>query len=121
MLKHYVEFFYPGSFMSESSAKEVSDRNATVTEIPQGAYGYRHFSREEVTQDGELLLGKAKDHSPMTYFGEVLTLEQVQALKPAKNYDILISNMKCNGWDRVVRTVRGNFQPLNEGDKVVSP
>lgn len=58
MLKHYVEFFYPGIFMSESSTKEVTDRNTAVTEVPQGVYGYRHFSREEVTQDGELLLGK---------------------------------------------------------------
>lgn len=66
-------------------------------------------------------MGKPKDYDPMTYFGEVLTLDQVKALEPAKNYDILVSNMECNKWDRVVRTVRGNFQPLNEGDKVVSP
>jgi hypothetical protein len=47
-------------------------------------------------------------------------LDQVKVLEPAKNYSILVSNMECNKWDRVVRTVCGNFQPLNEGDKVIS-
>lgn len=119
MLKHYVEFCFPGSLMSETSTKEVGDRNAPV-EAPQGAFGYRYFSREEVEMEGEVLIGKAKDRSPMTYFGEVFTLDQVKALEPAKNYSILVSNMQCNKWDRVVRTVRGNFQPLHEGDRVIA-
>lgn len=120
MLKHYVEFFYPGSFVPESSIQEVIDR-AVPVEVPKGAYGFHHFSREEIEQAGELLMGKPKDYDPMTYYGEILTLEQVQALEPARNYNILVSNMECNGWNQVVRTVCGNFQPLNEGDKVVSP
>ena len=29
--------------------------------------------------------------------------------------------MECNGWDRVVRAIRGNFAPLDKGDIVVTP
>lgn len=120
MLRQYIEFFYPGSFVSESTVKEVKDREAPVT-LPKGAYGYRYFSREEVKKGKEILSGSAKDHSPMTYYGEAFTLAQVKALTPAKDYSILVSNMECNKWSKVVRTVRGNFQPLNKGDKVLKP
>ncbi len=118
MLKQYVEFFFPGSFVSETSAQEVANRTDAV-ELPRGAYGYRFFAQQEVEQDGEVLKGERKDIGPMTYYGEVLTLEDVQALPG--DYRILASNMKCNGWSRVVRTVRGNFQPLDVCDVVVTP
>ncbi len=120
MLKQYIEFFYPGSFVSESSAQEVADRTPPA-ELPKGAYGYRFFARSEVTQDGETLRGQPKDYSGMTYYGEVMTLEEVKALTPSSDYRILVSNIECNGWDRVVRTIRGQFMPLNAGDSVVTP
>ena len=119
MLKQYIEFFYPGSFVSESSTQEVADRTPPA-ELPKGAYGYRFFARSEVTQDGETLRGQPKDHSSMTYYGEAMTLEEVKALTPSSDYRILVSNMKCNGWGRVVRTIRGQFMPLNDGDVVVT-
>lgn len=119
-LKQYIEFFYPGLFVSESSEQEVADRTPPV-ELPKGAYGYRFFARSEVTHDGETLRGQPKDYSGMTYYGEVMTLEEVKALTPSGDYRILVSNMECNGWGRVVRTVRGQFMPLNDGDSVVAP
>jgi hypothetical protein len=30
-----------------------------------------------------------------------------------------LSNMRANGWERVIRTRRGNFQPIEPGDVVV--
>lgn len=119
MLKHFVEWFYPGSFVSETSAEEVPDRSPPKYKHG-AAYGYRHFSQTIIEQDGEKLVGPRKDVSPMTYYGEILTLDQVKAL-PGDDYRILISNMECNGWDRVVRTVRGNFYNLKDGDTVVRP
>lgn len=120
MLKQYIEFFYSGSFVSESSAQEVADR-APPDELPKGAYGYRFFARSEVTQDGEILRGSPKDYSGMTYFGEVMTLEEVKALTPYSDYRTIVINMDCNKWGRVVRTVRGQFMQLNDGDFVVTP
>lgn len=120
MLKQYIEYFYPGSFVGESSAQEVAGRTPPA-ELPKGAYGYRFFSRSEVTQDGETLRGQPKDHIQMTYFGEVMTLEEVKGMTPAGKYKILVSNMENNRWGRVVRTIRGQFMPLNDGDSVVPP
>lgn len=117
MLKHYVEFFYPGSFFPETRVREIQDRTSPATNVPEGAYGWRVFSQETITMGGETLTGKPKDYGPMVYFGEIMTLEDVRAL--GGDYRILISNMEINGWDRVVRTVRGNFQPLNDGDVVL--
>jgi len=61
MLKHYVEFFYPGSFFSESSFEEVSHRDFDQIVMPEGAFAFHFFDREEVEQDGELLTGKCKN------------------------------------------------------------
>jgi hypothetical protein len=115
--KHYITFYFPGVFVSNETVREVSDRDAQIT-APPGAYGYRVHSRTELRQDGETLVGAPRDFGPMTYFGEVLTVAEVEALPG--DHEVLLSNMRCNGWDRVVRTVRGTFQALSEGDVVLS-
>ena len=119
MLKHYIQWHFAGSFFSNVKLQEVPDRRDTLgdTVPPDGAYGFRFLSRQEVEIDGEVMTGAQRNESPMTYFGEVLTLEQVKQL-PGDNR-ILISNMEGNGWERVVRTILGNFQPLRDGDVVV--
>lgn len=120
MIKHYIEWFYPGTFVSESQGSEVATREAP-TERPNGTYGYRFYSRSEVELDGEQLVGARKDISPMTFYGKEFTLEQVRALPedwPGQN-SILISNITRNGYERMVRTVRGNWQLLDPADVVV--
>lgn len=118
MIQQYIEFYYPGSFVSETEKRPVADRTRPVT-IPMGAYAYRFFERQEVPSDGETLCGAPRNHSAMTYFGKALTAEQVKALPG--DYRVLLSNMECNGWSMVVQTLRGNFQPLNPGDIVLPP
>lgn len=120
MIKHYIEWFYPGTFVSETQGSEVATRDAPAVR-PEAAYGYRFYSRSEVELEGEQLVGARKDISPMTFYGEEFTLEQVRALpedRPGQN-SILISNMSGNGYERAVRTVRGNWQFLEPGDTVV--
>lgn len=121
MIKHYIEWFYPGRFVSESSVSEIPER-AAPTERRDGAYGYRMFSQSELTVDGERLIGAAKDFSPMTYFGEEFTVEQIKALPEPRPgaHSILISNIECNGYLRAVRTVRGNWQALDPNDVVIA-
>ncbi len=119
-MKTYVEFFYPGSFVSEPSVQEVGNREAAIT-LPERAYAYRFFSRSEVEQYGEMLRGQPKYYSPTTFYGEAMTLEEVKALTPSSDYRILVSNMECNGWSRVVRTKFGQFLPLNSEDVVLPP
>ena len=118
MLRHYVEYLYPGICVSETSTREVAERNAALIAIPDRSFGFRFFSREEVELDGEVLVGKPKDYSNWIYEGEELTLAQVKKRYPDK--DTLISNMECNGYDRVVMTRFGQAMLLEEGDKVRS-
>lgn len=117
MLKHYVQFSYPGAFFSEHSTEEIAERNAELVKVPEGAFAYQFYDREEVEVDGETLRGECKNYSGFTYFGKAYTLEEVKSEFP--QYTTLISNMECNGWNKVVRTRRGNWQPIEEGDIVI--
>jgi len=70
-------------------------------------------------EGGELWLTEVdRPHSSYRiYKGEKLSVSDVEAL-PGDNR-ILLANMRGNRWDAVVRTRRGNFQPLEDGDVVV--
>lgn len=117
MLKHFVEFSYPGIFFSEYSHEEIAERKPELVTVPKEAFAYRFFDQVQTVVDGEPLTGERKNYSRYTYFGKVYTLEEVK--KEFPEYTTLISNMECNGWNRVVRTRKGNWQPLEEGDTVI--
>jgi hypothetical protein len=62
MLKHYVEFYYPGLLFSNSVVREIASRQLPV-ELPPGSSGFAFFDREEAEINGELLLGAPKNYS----------------------------------------------------------
>lgn len=114
----YIEFIFPGSFFPEASAQPVSRRELPET-IPGQAAGYRFFARTEANVDGETLIGKPKDHSGWTYFGKEFSAAQVEALE-GDRYRILKSNIRINGYTRMVQTIYGNWYQLEDGDRVVA-
>lgn len=116
-IKQYVEFMYPGAFFSETEVREVKERDPTKLEVPQGCFGYRFFERQEVQEGGETLFGQPRNYSGTTYFGKAMTIADVKREMP--DAKTLISNMENNGWDKVVKTRRGNFQPLQLEDRVI--
>lgn len=118
MLKHYVEFMYPGILFSETSETPVKRRDSALVKKPNMSYGFRFFDREETKKNGEILIGRNKNYSSVYFFGgEVYTLARVKAELP--NKDILISNMESNGYKRVVKTRFGQFLPLEKRDRVL--
>ena len=117
MLKHFVEFSFPGVFLSEYSHEEIAERKPELVTVPEGAFAYRFYDQEQMMVGDELLTGKCKNYSGYTYFGKAYTLEEVKRDFP--QHTTLIANMECNGWNTVVKTRRGNWQPLNEGDTVI--
>jgi len=122
MLKHYVEFLYPGSFMSETEVKNCSHRDPKrmLKAAGKQCFAFRFFDQEVVNKEGEELRGKAKNYSGHYYpNAEILTIDDVKALTPRKDYKILISNLEMNDWDPVVRTQRGNFQPFGKNDEII--
>lgn len=118
MLVHYIEFSLPGFFFSEHEIHKVAERNPELIKVPEDAFAYRFFDRNETVLNGENLYGERQNYSPYTYFGTAYTLEEVQTLFP--NEKSLISNMKYNNIKQVVKTRTGNWQPLKEEDIVIN-
>lgn len=128
MKKHFVTFFSPGTFVAEQSNKPVDSWDVeTARKLAEGVterynatpYGFQFSTRERGPDD---LDSKVSERSPMYYMNcEVFTVEQIEARRNDKDR-ILIANMRCNGWNRVVQSVKGWqwTQPLNDTDVVLS-
>lgn len=118
MLKHFVEFLYPGLWdQCEYSHEEIAERKPELVTVPNEAFAYRFYDQVQAVVDGELLKGERKNYSGYTYFGKVYTLEEVK--KEFPNLTNLISDMEGYGWFRVVRSRRGDWRPLAKGDTVI--
>lgn len=115
MLKHYIEYLHPGSFVAENSEAPVPMR-ALPAQIPQRVAGYRFFSRTEIECEGEKLIGQRRDVSPWTYFGKSYTVDDLA--KEVGTDSILYGNIALNGYAGAVRTIFGNWYPLNAGESV---
>ena len=118
----YVEFVYPGIIVSETSVKEVESRDTSEVKVPDGAFGFRFFDVliAKVECDGKTveLRSDRLNQSPMHYYGgRILTREEVEREVPDNR--ILLDNMDGNGWNRVIKTRMGNFQPFEESDAFV--
>ena len=121
MIQHYIEFNLPGVFLSETDSRKVDTRiPAKLTRIPKNAFALHYFDREELTVDGEKLMGKEKNFSPRIVFGEVFTLEHLSSLKPRSKYDILIGNIEQYETKSAVYCITENWQPLLKTDIVLS-
>ena len=125
MEKHYVTFLSPGTLVAEESTREIDswDVDAAVrmsTGIIERynatPYGFYFTTRTRGEDDFE---PKETDRSG-TYFidCEVKTVADLEG-DPAN--DILLSNMRANGWHEVVQTTKGWSwtQPLRAGDVVL--
>lgn len=115
-LKQYVTFLIPGSFFPNEQTEEIFSRNQ-VLDIPDNCFAYQFFDREEVEQDGELLVGNKKNVSGRFYLGKTMTAQEIEA--EGGHNQILLANMKINGWDKVVKTRMGNYQPIEKDDVVL--
>jgi len=129
MTRHFVTFMSPGTFVAEQTTKEIDawDVDAAkamaegITER-HGAtpYGFYFYTMERDSGDWE---PRQTAKSPMCYLPhcKVETLEEIEA-RNDPNEEILRSNMRCNGWNRVVSSTRGWrwTQPLRDDDVVLS-
>jgi hypothetical protein len=121
----YVRYLYPGAFFSEDSAHAVSGRDPArvAREAPDGVFAFELYdvAAMTVTIGGEQVEMKSRVlHKTGRYYinAEKLTAADVEALPG--DHRVLADNMRCNGWDIMLRCRTGNYQPLQEGDEVVS-
>lgn len=113
--KHYIKLFYPGAFFSDTAIQEIESREKF--EIPKNVYAYQFFDKEEFEVNGEAFTSKEKNFSPTYYFGVELELSAV--INKYGKQSIVVQNMECNGWDKVIETEFGQCFPLNEKDIVL--
>jgi hypothetical protein len=128
MTAHFVTFYSPGTFMAEDTTKPIDSWDVSkamemaksITErhgaIP---YGFVFTTRKRRDTDLDSKVTKRSG----TYYLPHCKVETIADLKAKADSEdsILISNMECNGWDRVVTTTKGWrwTQPLREGDVVL--
>jgi hypothetical protein len=125
--KHFVTFLSPGTFMAESTTKEISSWNvskaksmADTIEERYSAVPYAFYFTTR-TRGPEDLDSKVTATSPTYYIHcKVETLEEIEA-RNLPDERILRSNMRGNGYAKVVVTKRGWkwTQPLRDGDVVL--
>jgi len=127
MKQDFVTFYSPGTFVAEQTTREVANWNVTkaVEMMPDieeryGArpYGFQFHTKKRGWRDLE---PKEIKRSGMYYVNcKVETLVEIEGRADPKE-STLLSNMKCNGWDKVVSPREGWAwtQPLREGDTVL--
>ena len=127
MIKHFVIFFSPGTFVAEQTEKSIDSWDVKEAvrlgkEIKEryGAvpYGFCFTTRER--KDNELDSREVKRSGMYFLGGKVLTLKALKKENDPKK-EILISNMEHNHWYRVVENNNSRrwTQPLRKGDKVI--
>lgn len=122
-----VVFIDMRSFFPETTYEDVETRDvgAAKARCPAGCCCFKFCDQQyekATTESGETIEVNHKDvnHSGNYYMppNELLTsedLKQLAAINPDK-YRIALSNMRNNGYTRVVQTRTGNLCPLNEQD-----
>jgi len=125
--QHFVTFYSPGMFVAEQTTKPIkawdvklAQKMAKSVKERYGAvpYGFRFSTRSRGPKD---LDSSVTATSPMYYLGgKVETLAEVKARATEKDR-ILIANMECNGYERIITTTHGWrwTQPLNATDVVL--
>jgi hypothetical protein len=116
VIKRYVEFFYRGIIIDETTTHEVGHSDPNQITVPRGAFAFRFFNIVEmpaVGRKGVTLRSDGIDFSKKYYVGgRVMTLADVEREMPSDTG--LIRNMRNNGFERVIRTSQGNFQPFDK-------
>ena len=129
MQKHFVTFLSPGTFVAEDSTKSIESWDVKkaqqmakkITEryntIPYAFY-FTTRSRGKSDLDSHEI-----KRSPTYYLPHcrIETLEEVRQRNDPKER-ILLSNMECNGYDRIVRTTKGWrwTQPFEKDDVLIA-
>lgn len=121
--KTFVTVWYPGSFFAEEDTHEVKERDpmAIAGKYPR-CFAFKFFDQvcgeTEIGGEKQKVRSKPRNESPK-YFpgGKLMNAEEVEKTVP--NSRILVTNMRGNGWDQIVKTRVGNFQPFEKDCEVL--
>ena len=127
MERHFVEFFSPGTFCAETNVRSISSWDVDkALKMAKGItqrynakpYAFEFFTKGRTDEE----LDSHEINRSGTYYinGVIKTLDDIKAENDPSN-KTLISNMECNGWDKIVQTMSPYqwTQPFEAGDQVV--
>lgn len=117
-----------GTLMNEEATREIrAPQPDLATGIaPDGAFAFTLY--ESPVVDFEFDAGRFKvvpipqNESRVYYFGpaSLWTQADIKAMiASGEPLQMLLANMESNGWERVVRTRLGNWQPFEDGDALL--
>jgi hypothetical protein len=128
LIKHYVTFYSPGTFVHEQSTQEIESWNvAKAVEMARsirerhGAtpFGFSFSTRKRGPEDFN---SKETARSKGMYYlgGTIETLEEIEARNDAGE-KTLVSNMRGNDWDRVIVNTNSwrIVQPFTDKDTLL--
>ena len=140
MKKHFVTFLSPGTFVHEESTYPIDSWDVEAAcekaHSVNERHGARPFAFEFTTRerkDDELDSKVIKTSGRYFLGGQLLAEKEVQAMNKSEpstrdkwgvehgKYDILLSNMKNDGWNRMVMNDNSwrIFQPLGKNDVIL--
>lgn len=127
MEKHFIVFYSPGTFVAEMDEQEIDSwdvdeacNRARNVKQRYGAtpYGFKFVTWSRSNKD---LDSKVSNKSGMYYLGgQIQTLEELEIKGDPKDRT-LISNMKINGWNKVITNTNSYSwtQPFNEEEDML--
>jgi len=127
MEKNFVVFLSPGTLVAETTQKLIDSWDVSVAlkiaktiKERYGATPYGFYFIKRARKDDELDSKEIKRSGIYYLGGKIKTLKDIEAEKDPRN-DILISNMKCNGYKKVIENNNSWrwTQPLRKEDYVL--
>lgn len=109
VIQHYVTFYSPGTFVAETTKKEIESWDVDVAikmarriKERYGATPYGFVFATHGRKKGELDSKEIKRSGVHYLGGKILTLEDIKKRGDPADH-ILISNMDINGWATVIQ------------------
>ena len=129
MIRHFVEFYSPGSFVAERTTRRIGSWDLDrAVEMSRGIkerhgsrpYGFRFQTRGRSQEE---LDSRIIEKSGFYWLpgARILTIEEIRA-DPAP-YGKTLDNMEMNGWECVVHSAAGGYSvtiPHHDDDVILS-
>lgn len=122
MVKHYVEFAIckKNSKISEYQVEEIKERKKiTLNNAPKDTFGYRFFDVPDTSakyNNGQPIESERINYTNWNYWGKIYTFDEVVHM--GDKYTIIAIFMRNNHVNKAVKTIRGNWEMLYEGQTV---
>lgn len=108
----FIEYYFPGSVVTNKSSVSTDTRELGKIDLPANAFGLRFYDAAQVD-------GNRSNTSKLYLLAEEI-LDQEGVSQKIPDNDILLSNMRINGYKYIACTRRGSCHFVDENTIVVN-